>query len=70
VLWGGVHILFSGNSVEIGSNFSLCVCFSVPTTTIIFLRCGPQREKMSGVVVYNVKKWLALLATTKKNVHM
>jgi hypothetical protein len=49
---------------------SVHMCFSalLPTTAIIFLRCGPQRGKMIGVVAYIAEKLSALLPTTRKNV--
>jgi hypothetical protein len=36
------------------TQISIHVCFSalLPTMPIIFLRCGPQRGKMIGVVAY------------------
>jgi hypothetical protein len=47
---------------------SVHMCFSafLPTTPIIFLRCGPQRGKMIGVVAYTAEKLSALLPTTRK----
>jgi hypothetical protein len=49
---------------------SVHMCFSalLPTTPIIFLRCGPQRGKMNGVVAYTAEKLSVLLPTTRKNV--
>jgi hypothetical protein len=49
---------------------SVHVCFSalLPTTPIIFTRCGPQRRKIFGVVAYTAEKLLTLLPTTQKNV--
>jgi hypothetical protein len=46
------------------------MCFSalLPTTQIIFPRCGPQRGKIIGVVAYIAEKLSALLPTTLKNV--
>jgi hypothetical protein len=48
------------------------MCFSafLPTTQIIFLRCGPQRRKMIGVVAYTAEKLSALFLTTRKNVQI
>jgi hypothetical protein len=40
----------------------------LPTTPIIFLRCGPQRGKMISVVAYTAEKLSALLTTMQKNV--
>jgi hypothetical protein len=49
---------------------SVHICFSalLPTTPIIFPRCGPQRGKMIGVVAYTAEKLSALLRTMRKNV--
>ncbi len=51
---------------------SVHVCFSalLPTTQIFFPRCRPQHRKIVFVVAYNVEKWSALLATTRKNVRI
>jgi hypothetical protein len=48
---------------------SVHVCFSamLPTTAIIFLRCGPQRGKMI-CVAHTAEKLSALLTTMRKNV--
>jgi hypothetical protein len=45
---------------------SVHMCFSalLPTTPIIFPRCGPQRGKMIDVVAYTAEKLSALLPTT------
>jgi hypothetical protein len=46
------------------------MCFSalLPTTLIIFLRCGPQRGKIICNVAYTAEKLSALLPTTRKDV--
>jgi hypothetical protein len=49
---------------------SVHMCFSalLPTTPVIFPRCGPQRGKMISVVAYTAEKFSPLLPTTRKNV--
>jgi hypothetical protein len=44
------------------------MCFSalLPTMQIIFLRCGPQRRKMIGVVAYTAENLSALLLPTMR----
>jgi hypothetical protein len=37
---------------------------------IVFLRCGPQRGKMIGVVAYTAEKLSALLPTMWKNIQI
>jgi hypothetical protein len=40
----------------------------LPTTLIIFLRCGSQCGKMIGIVAYTAENISVLLTTTQKNV--
>jgi hypothetical protein len=49
---------------------NMCSSALLPTTQIIFLRCGPQRRKIVGVVAYTAEKLSALLPTTRKNVRI
>jgi hypothetical protein len=66
--------IFSGllPTMRISTLVSVPVCFSalLPTMPIIFLRCGPLRGKMIGVVAYKSEKLSALLTTTQKNVRI
>jgi hypothetical protein len=47
----------------------MCVFSALlPTTPMIFLRCGPQHGKMISIISYTAEKLSALLTTMQKNV--
>jgi hypothetical protein len=47
----------------------MCVFSALlPTTPMIFLRCGPQHGKMISIIAYTAEKLSALLTTMQKNV--
>jgi hypothetical protein len=45
----------------------MCVSSLLPTTPIIFPRCGPQSGKIIRVFAYTAEKQAAQLATLQKN---